>query len=52
MNKAPIGFIKSYPKMVLKPQDEPQYQGGGLILEAPGFWIESNEDDEEFDSAK
>jgi hypothetical protein len=46
--KTPIGFVKSYPKMILKPTEQPQYEGGDLVLVASGILIEPRieEDDE------
>lgn len=48
--KSPIGFVKSYPKMILKPSDVKQYEGGDLILVAQGFYIPLSEPDEEEDA--
>jgi hypothetical protein len=50
MSKSPIGFIASWPKQIIRPSEQPQYQGGDLIVigSGPVLPIESaDEDDKE-----
>lgn len=47
--KSPIGFVKTYPKMILKPSEQPQYEGGDLILVTSGIWLELVDEDEKDD---
>ena len=49
MPKPPIGFIASWPNQIIRPSEQPQYEGGDLIVVGSGLVlpIESFEDDEE-----
>lgn len=42
-----IGFVPSYPKMIVKPGDEKQYEGGNVVVITSGIYLPIESYDEE-----
>jgi hypothetical protein len=48
MKKSPIGFVRSFPQLIIRPGKEPPSVGSDSLEPAFGFWIYA--DDQEADN--
>lgn len=44
-----IGFVRTWPKLIIQPQNEPQYEGGDVVVITSGIYLPIEQFDEDDD---